>query len=218
MALTFKTKQIPSNIDLETENLADFLILNKNYIEITFAVLSRKVKRTSNIVRNINGAPEIDTVNNNADFSEYCDLMGLFYDTDIDAFKKRRGFLLELVVRTIKPVCGGTCLVIAESYVFHNGIKMSKCDIDVVLQYNQLDFIECKADVGRYLYTPLALKKKIKLTFMEDVRKVAIDEGNKSDIFFATYGSEELSSLQVLQSNGFKNFNILTRSKIIGRI
>ncbi|MGB4439792.1 MAG: hypothetical protein WBJ13_11365, partial [Sedimentibacter sp.] len=193
MTLTFKTKDNPSKIDTETVELAEFIIHNTKYIEITFAVLSRKKIPASNIIKNIKASPEIDTVDNDKNFIAFCKLMSSFYSTSSDVIKDRRGYLLELIVRTIKPINDEIYLAIPESLVFYNGVKMSRCDIDVVLQYSEYDLIECKADVESYLYVPLAKKKKNKLRFMENVRQLATDERINCKAYLATYGSEEMN-------------------------
>ena len=219
MDLIFKSKTGGLQADQITILLSSFLIKNPIYIGLTFSILSRRTNIDKNIKIRIESSPEIDTVEEHKDLGEYYNLMNSFYDTITEKLNIRRGKLLELLVSKIQPInTKSDYEIILESLVEYKGSKITDKDIDVVFKYNEIELIECKANLSSYLYPrppeKINKKNKKKLKFMMDVKTLAFQSDIKCHLFFATYGQDEELCKDILTSNGFQSFSIINRKRI----
>ena len=223
MALTFRTKTFPSLPDAECTDLAKFLIKEKKFLNLTFDLLARKkdpVINFQSLVNRVMTFYEAKQLNSSASFSSYLDLLYKYYDTTQSSLDHRRGCLLELIVKEIKPLKKDvTYHIITESMVIYEGVEISPKDIDVVILYSDIELIECKASVENYLKPePLEDDKIKKLSLMEETQKIASKESCHCNIFLATYEARDSYACSVLKRSGFDTFIVLTKSKILNRL
>ncbi len=223
MSLTFKTKTCPSIPDVECTDLANFLIKEKKFLNLTFDLLARKKDPAINyqsLVNRVMTFYEAKQLSGNASFSLYLDLLYKYYDTNQYCLNHRRGCLLELIVKEIRPLKKGINYhIITESMVLYEGVEISPKDIDVIILYSDIELIECKASVENYLKPePLEEDKIKKLKLMEDTQKIASKESYDCNIFLATYEARDSYPSAVLKRSGFDTFIVLTKSKILNRL
>ncbi|CEN31419.1 hypothetical protein [Paraclostridium sordellii] len=229
MGLEFKTKSNRRECDPISKQLCSFLLRNKDFIEITFILLSEHTSETkhisSYILHNLN-YPDIEYSNN---LETYHDLMENFYTKDIeysnsniDIIAYRRGDLLELLVNEITPLV--MCIdfnVIPESHVYENGTKIHDKDVDLITElkdYNKIECIECKANINNYIGNPIDDDTKDKLNFMCMISDKSNSYGVGCDLLFATYRSDISYTKDLLLENSFDNFKIMNSVDLIQRL
>ncbi len=195
MLLTFKTKAYPTVPDTACIELASFLLNVREFLDLTFSLLSRKKSPERNsefLFKRILSLYQGKCLKDNVNISSYLELIFKYYNTSQDCLNSRRGCLLELIVKEIKPlILVDNYDIIPESIVYYCGAEMSKKDIDIVFLYSGIELIECKSSAKNYLRPePLEKDKIEKLKLMEDTQNLAIKENYDCIIFLATYDEE----------------------------
>ncbi|RGX10516.1 hypothetical protein [Paraclostridium sordellii] len=226
MCLEFKTKPDRRFPDIETQNLFSFIINHKNFLDITFAILSTYTKESKNIKFATLFHPIADKIENDPNLDDYIDLLEAFYSDKIkngtDFIAYRRGDLLEMLGGIIAPLtyCKDY-IVIPESLVYENGVKIAKKDIDIITNYNdanKIECIECKANINNYIGKPLDPDSIEKLNFMKLVRSKAKTYKKDCTLLFATYRDDIEYASSILMENSFNEFEILNAPELINRI
>lgn len=221
MGLEFKEKRKADQREIEniTEQLFKFVTQNKNYLKITFAIMSTYTQIERNMEDRILVHPMVDDIEEDENLEEYIKIIEDFYNLNI---QYRRGDLLELLSGHISPL--NECedyKIIRESLVYENGSRLGDKDIDVITEYKNcpnIECIECKANVKNYIGRPMDDECKAKLNFMKLVSDRAKAHEIKCRLLFATYRDDIDYSLDILTENGYNMFEIMRGSEIIQRL
>lgn len=223
MQIYFKRKRRgikpPSEKTIEFGN---FLLQNKEYIEMTFYIVSThdKPENIGKIKRRFSLYLKQHGLIGNIHLNKYQIHLNEFYNIDENGLKKRRGDLLELLVQNIKPIYikSEEYKSYTECHIYKDKQMIKHADIDVVNESTdkkKAELIECKANLKRQLGEKITGKIKNKLDFMNEVKSISEDLNLDYGLFLATCLSDDIECNMVLEENGYGNFKVITSMDII---
>lgn len=222
MAVSFKCKENSSRSDLVmVTDLAEFLIKNKSYLDITFSLVSKKRNPLDGerVKQSINSKKELSVLGDEdlKELDNYKNLMVNFYNGNKDEIKDRRGRLLEKLVKENGPIKEmGDFQVLEEVLVYDDDIKVSEKDLDILFWGKHIEINECKASISNVVRDPMQQKNKEKLELLCKAKKLAEDNEEECNVFISTYSLDVTDSINdILKSNGFSEIEVLTGRKII---
>lgn len=218
MAFSFRQKLHPSSPDTPTLQLVSFVFLNRDFLRITLLILARIAFTCNDIERPLRQSPHFRLVQSNKLMVEYLSLMQSFYRGV--RLPKRRGDFLELLIARLGPVCGVTSFASkTECKAYRNGTPISRKDIDVVFIFSRYELIECKCTLENFIPgEPFPRKAENKLLFIKGAQQLVVQHGFACDVYLGTLSNDEAGELHNrLQNNGYADFVILTRDRILKR-
>lgn len=229
MGLEFRQKREANQRAIEdiTTTLFEFVINNKKYLDMTFAIMSTYTEETDGMEYRILFHPMIDDLEDDESLNDYIEIVKRFYeiresDKKGDLIAYRRGDLLELLASHISPLKESKDYdIIRESLVYENSIRIGEKDIDVITEYKDsknIECIECKANISNYIGEPMDDECRSKLDFMVLVSNRAKIYNIKSRLLFATYREEVEYSIDILKENGYNTFEVMRASEIKRRL
>jgi hypothetical protein len=222
MILEFRSKANTTDMSSVSEELGAFVLKNTDFLEPLFTILSRKptaIQQRKDVEDRIKSQMSYANICNNPNYETFISILHKLYNTSDKSLARRRGEVLELIVREASPKPKLQFKLIVESHVYSDGQKISEKDIDVVFDGDHIDAIECKAILANYLFgVPLPKRCKEKLLFMCDLKKLATQNSKNCNLFFATYNKENTYEEDILSESGFNEFVILTSSDIKRRL
>lgn len=229
MGLEFKQKRQADQREIEniTTTLFEFVINNKKYLDMTFAIISTYTEETDGMEYRVLFHPMIDDLEGDEKLNKYIGIVERFYqihesDKKGDLIAYRRGDLLELLSSHISPLKKSEDYdIIRESLVYENGSRVGDKDIDVITEYKDsknIECIECKANIGNYIGKPMDDDCISKLDFMVLVSNRAEIYNIKARLLFATYREDIEYSLDILKENGYNTFEVMRGSEIKRRL
>lgn len=227
MKIEFKPKR-PKQIDDITESFKRFLINNKEYIEMTFSIVSTYAKTSD--IDEIEESMEFLLVEHGIEDNDitkiYLYLLKEFYDDESEFCHKtsmlghRRGDILEKIVENMKPVHvkSDEYEIYRECQIKHEGIVIDEQDIDVVYEgINRLEaeLIECKANLEKFLGERIPHKKRRKLDFMRSAKLISNAYEAHYENILATCLVNGRKCKIVLYEQGYNEFRVLTALDIL---
>lgn len=223
MQIYFKRKKRgivpPAN---DTINLVEFLINNKDYIEMTMFIVgvNDKASHIDKIKKRFKLFARQHSLKNEEKLDGLLTCITNFYTTTDDDLSKRRGDLLELIVQKINPVyvTNEKYEQYTECYIYHGENIIKHSDIDVVYESEdkkEAELIECKANLERFLKEKIPSSSRKKLDFMNEVKLISEEKELDYGLFLATCLADDTVSKKVLENQGYNKFEILTSIDII---
>ena len=163
MEIQFKPKK-PKRIDDITKELVSFLLINKNYIEMTFYIVGiyKKITDIEEIEESIDLLLIMHDIEEDNNFTKYIELLREFYidnsklSHEKSKLSDRRGDILESIVENINPihVKDANYKTYRECIILDGNKEISQQDIDVIYTSEdnyEAELIECKADLENFL-------------------------------------------------------------------
>ena len=227
MEIQFKTKR-PKRIDDITKELTSFLLINKNYIEMTFFIIA--TYKESNDIEEIEESIELLLIENDIEeddnFTKYIELLREFYidnsklSHEKSKLSDRRGDILESIVENINPihVKDANYKTYRECIILDGNKEISQQDIDVIYASEdnyEAELIECKADLESFLGETIPYKKRRKLDFMKDAKCISSSYGGSYENILATCLLDDTKSRKVLDEQGYHDFRVITGIDIL---
>ena len=220
MEIQFKTKR-PKRIDDITKELTSFLLINKNYIEMTFFIIAtyKKSSDIEEIEESIEFLLIEHDIEEDDNFIKYKELLKEFY-IDNNRLSDRRGDILESIVENINPihVKDANYKTYRECIILDGNKEISQQDIDVIYASEdkyEAELIECKADLESFLGETIPYKKRRKLDFMKDAKCISSSYGGSYENILATCLLDDTKSRKVLDEQGYNDFRVITGIDIL---
>ena len=220
MQIKFKPKR-PKRIDDITKELTSFLLINKNYIEMTFFIIA-KYKKSSDI-EEIEESIEFLLIEHDIEeddnFIKYKELLKEFY-IDNNRLSHRRGDILEKIVENINPihVKDINYKTYRECIILDGNKEISQQDIDVIYASEdnyEAELVECKADLERFLGKSIPYDSRRKLDFMKEAKCISSSYGGSYENILATCLLDDTKSRKVLDEQGYNDFRVITGIDIL---
>ena len=236
MKVTFKEKRLKEQlvIDDKTKQLFDFIMNNKEYLDMTIFILTIMDEECNekDLEKFIEGIFLYDKIKENIEkTNEFKNILYKFYTLEESESKiiidSRRGGFLELIMLEISPLKryeNSFDEKVRESLFLRENRKIDNKDIDLVCisksvendkasekDIISVECIECKIVLESFLKKE-NLKNVGKISFMKNVKKCLMEDCNiLSDLYFATLSKESGFEEVVLKSDfdaqEFKVFN-----------
>lgn len=220
MQIQFKPKK-PKRIDDITKELASFLLINKNYIEMTFYIVGiyKKITDIEEIEESIDLLLIMHDIEEDNNFTKYIELIRKFYNDD-SKLSDRRGDILEKIVENINPihVKDINYKTYRECIILDGNKEISQQDIDVIYTSEdnyEAELIECKADLENFLGESIPYKKRRKLDFMKEAKCISSSYGGSYENILATCLLDDTKSRKVLDEQGYNEFIVITALDIL---
>ena len=220
MQIKFKPKR-PKRIDDITKELTSFLLINKNYIEMTFFIIAtyKKSSDIEEIEESIEFLLIEHDIEEDDNFIKYKELLKEFY-IDNNRLSHRRGDILESIVENINPihVKDINYKTYRECIILDGNKEISQQDIDVIYASEdnyEAELIECKADLESFLGETIPYKKRRKLDFMKDAKCISSSYGGSYENILATCLLDDTKSRKVLDEQGYNDFRVITGIDIL---
>ena len=220
MQIKFKPKR-PKRIDDITKELTSFLLINKNYIEMTFFIIAtyKKSSDIEEIEESIEFLLIMHDIEEDDNFTKYKELLKEFYD-DNNKLSHRRGDILEKIVENINPihVKDINYKTYRECIILDGNKEISQQDIDVIYASEdnyEAELIECKADLERFLGKSIPYDSRKKLDFMKDAKCISSSYGGSYENILATCLLDDTKSRKVLDEQGYNDFRVITGIDIL---
>lgn len=220
MEIQFKPKR-PKRIDDITKELVSFLLINKNYIKMTFFIIAtyKKSSDIEEIEESIELLLIMHDIEEDNNFTKYKELLKEFYD-DNNRLPHRRGDILEKIVENINPihVKDINYKTYRECIILDGNKEISQQDIDVIYASEdnyEAELIECKADLERFLGKSIPYDSRKKLDFMKDAKCISSSYGGSYENILATCLLDDTKSRKVLDEQGYNDFRVITGIDIL---
>ena len=220
MQIQFKPKK-PKRIDDITKELASFLLINKNYIEMTFYIIGiyKKITDIEEIEESIDLLLIMHDIEEDNNFTKYKELLKEFYD-DNNRLPHRRGDILEKIVENINPihVKDINYKTYRECIILDGNKEISQQDIDVIYASEdnyEAELIECKADLEKFLGMSIPYESRRKLDFMKEAKCISSSYGGSYENILATCLLDDTKSRKVLDEQGYNDFRVITGIDIL---
>ena len=220
MQIQFKPKK-PKRIDDITKELVSFLLINKNYIEMTFYIVGiyKKITDIEEIEESIDLLLIMHDIEEDNNFTKYIELIRKFYNDD-SKLSDRRGDILEKIVENINPihVKADDYKTYRECIILDGNKEISQQDIDVIYASEdnyEAELIECKADLERFLGKSIPYDSRKKLDFMKDAKCISSSYGGSYENILATCLLDDTKSRKVLDEQGYNDFRVITGINIL---
>ena len=220
MQIKFKPKR-PKRIDDITKELTSFLLINKNYIEMTFFIIAtyKKSSDIEEIEESIEFLLIEHDIEEDDNFIKYKELLKEFY-IDNNRLSHRRGDILEKIVENINPihVKDINYKTYRECIILDGNKEISQQDIDVIYASEdnyEAELIECKADLESFLGESIPYKKRRKLDFMKEAKCISSSYGGSYENILATCLLDDTKSRKVLDEQGYNDFRVITGIDIL---
>lgn len=220
MEIQFKPKR-PKRIDDITKELVSFLLINKNYIEMTFFIIAtyKKSSDIEEIEESIELLLIMHDIEEDNNFTKYKELLKEFYD-DNNRLPHRRGDILEKIVENINPihVKDINYKTYRECIILDGNKEISQQDIDVIYASEdnyEAELIECKADLERFLGMSIPYESRRKLDFMKEAKCISSSYGGSYENILATCLLDNTKSRKVLDEQGYNDFRVITGIDIL---
>lgn len=227
MEIEFRPKR-PKPIDDITESFKKFLLNNKEYIEITFFIVSvysntsdiEEIQESMEFLLTEHGIEEDDIT------KIYVYFLKEFYDDESEFSHEtselgdRRGDILEKLVENMKPihVNNDVYKMYRECLIVDRGVAIDQQDIDVVYEGTdrvEAELIECKANLEKFLGERIPFKKRRKLDFMRKTKLISTTYGASYENILATCLVSESKCRRVLDEQGYNEFRVITALDIL---
>lgn len=220
MQIKFKPKR-PKRIDDITKELTSFLLINKNYIEMTFFIIAtyKKSSDIEEIEESIEFLLIMHDIEEDDNFTKYKELLKEFYD-DNNKLSHRRGDILEKIVENINPihVKDINYKPYRECIILDGNKEISQQDIDVIYASEdnyEAELIECKADLEKFLGKSIPYDSRRKLDFMKEAKCISSSYGGNYENILATCLLDDTKSRKVLDEQGYNDFRVITGIDIL---
>ena len=220
MQIKFKPKR-PKRIDDITKELTSFLLINKNYIEMTFFIIAtyKKSSDIEEIEESIEFLLIEHDIEEDDNFIKYKELLKEFY-IDNNRLSHRRGDILEKIVENINPihVKDINYKTYRECIILDGNKEISQQDIDVIYASEdnyEAELIECKADLERFLGKSIPYDSRRKLDFMKEAKYISSSYGGSYENILATCLLDDTKSRKVLDEQGYNEFIVITALDIL---
>lgn len=220
MQIKFKPKR-PKRIDDITKELTSFLLINKNYIEMTFFIIAtyKKSSDIEEIEESIEFLLIMHDIEEDDNFTKYKELLKEFYD-DNNRLSHRRGDILEKIVENINPihVKDINYKPYRECIILDGNKEISQQDIDVIYASEdnyEAELIECKADLEKFLGKSIPYDSRRKLDFMKEAKCISSSYGGSYENILATCLLDDTKSRKVLDEQGYNDFRVITGIDIL---
>lgn len=228
MEIKFRPKR-PKKIDDITESFKKFLLNNRDYIELTFSIISTYVKTSD--IEEIEESMEILLVEHGIEEDDYRIKIYLyflkeFYDDkgefchETSELGDRRGDILEKIVENMNPVHvkNDKYEMHRECLIYDRGVAIDQQDIDVVyegIDKLEAELIECKSNLETFLGKTIPYKKRRKLDFMRSAKLISTGYGASYENILATCLVNGKKCRKILDEQGYDEFRVITAIDIL---